>query len=119
MASGISRAAGTAHRQNPGLDRLDYFARLAADEPDAPRARYGYAHELLRAERWEKAVVELRAYLALAEDEGSAWGRLGEALTRLGRREEAGDAYRAGIAQADKHGHGGMADDLREALERL
>jgi Flp pilus assembly protein TadD len=101
------------------VDRMEYFARLAAERPAAPRARFGYAHELLRAERWEDAVVELRAYLALAEDEGNAWGRLGEALARLGRVDEAADAYLAGIDQAAKFGHHGMADDFRDAVEDL
>ena len=101
------------------MDRLEYFAGLAAQEPGEARARYGYANELLRAGRWADAVEELRAYLALAEDEGSAWGRLGEALTRLGRNDEAADAYLTGIDQAYKHGHSGMAEDLRRALEAL
>jgi Flp pilus assembly protein TadD len=100
-------------------DRLAYFAGLAASEPTEPRARYGHANELYRAERWEEAVVELRAYLELTEDEGNAWGRLGDALQRLGRTDEAADAYLAGIDQAVRHGHHGMADDFRAAVERL
>jgi Flp pilus assembly protein TadD len=101
------------------MDRLEYFARLAADAPNEARARFGYAHELLRAERWDEAIVELRAYLALAEDEGNAWGRLGEALARVGRVDEAADAYLAGIDQAAQHGHFSMADDFRAAVEAL
>jgi Flp pilus assembly protein TadD len=100
-------------------DRLAYFARLVQEDPGIPRARFAYANELLRAERWEEAVAELRAYLALAEDEGNAWGRLAEALTRLGRPDEAADAYLTGIDQALAHGHSGMADDFRAALEAL
>lgn len=101
------------------MDRLDYFAGLAAREPDEPRARYGYANELYRVERWEEAAAELRAYLALTEDEGNAWGRLGHALTRLGRVDEAADAYLAGIDQAVAFGHHSMADEFREAIEAL
>jgi len=101
------------------VDRLDYYARLSADEPDEPRARFGYAHELLRRERWEEAAAELRAYLSLAEDEGNAWGRLAEALRHLGRPDEAADAYLAGIDAAERHGHHGMADDFRAAIEEL
>jgi len=63
--------------------------------------------------------VELRAYLALTEDEGNAWGRLGDALGRLGRTDEAADAYLEGIDQAIRHGHHGMADEFREAVEAL
>ena len=92
---------------------------LVAEDPSVARARFGYANELLRAERLEDAVRELRAYLDLAEDEGNAWGKLGEALTRLGRPDEAADAYLAGIAQAERHGHSGMADDFHAAIEAL
>jgi len=101
------------------MDRLDYFARLVAEDPTVARARFGYANELLRAERWDEAVGELRAYLELAEDEGNAWGRLAEALTKLGRVDEAADAYLTGIEQSLKHGHTGMADDFQAALEAL
>lgn len=101
------------------MDRLETFRALAADQPDEPRARYGYANELYRAERWEEAVAELRAYLGLAEDEGNAWGRLGDALARLGLVDEAADAYLTGIDQATKHGHSGMAADFADAMEAL
>jgi Flp pilus assembly protein TadD len=100
-------------------DRLAYFARLVDEAPDVARARFGYANELLHAERFDEAVVQLRAYLDLAEDEGNAWGKLAEALTRLGRVDEAADAYLAGIDQSLKHGHTGMADDFQAALEAL
>jgi predicted Zn-dependent protease len=101
------------------MDRLAYFGRLVEEDPTVARARFAYANELLRAERWEEAVVQLRAYLELQEDEGNAWGRLAEALTALGRVEEAADAYLAGIDQSLKHGHTGMASDFEAALERL
>lgn len=101
------------------MDRLDHFAQLVAGDPAVPRARFAYANELLHAGRDEEAVTELRAYLRLAEDEGNAWMRLGEALGRLGRPDEAADAYLTGIAQAERFGHHGMAGDLLEALEAL
>jgi tetratricopeptide (TPR) repeat protein len=101
------------------MDRIDYFARLVDEDPTVARARFGYANELLRAERWEDAIVQLRAYLELAEDEGNGWQRLGEALTKAGRPDEAADAYLTGIDQSLKHGHTGMADDLQAAIEAL
>lgn len=101
------------------VDRLDYFAALVAQDPTVARARFGYANELLHAGRDEEAVAELRAYLELAEDEGNAWGRLAEALARLGRRDEAADAYLTGIDQSLKHGHTGMAAEFEAALEAL
>lgn len=100
-------------------ERLAFFARLVAEDPGVARAQFAYANELLHAERWEEAVTHLRAYLDLAEDEGNAWGRLGDALTRLGRRDEAADAYLAGIDQSLKHGHTGMAADFEAAVQEL
>lgn len=45
--------------------------------------------------------------------------RLGEVLTKLGREDEAREAYGTGIGQAEKFGHSGMAEDLRLAQVRL
>lgn len=100
-------------------ERLDYFARLVAEDPSVARARFGYANELLHAGRDAEAIEQLRAYLALAEDEGNAWGRLAEALARQGEIDAAADAYLAGIDQAIAHGHTGMAEDFQVALDAL
>jgi hypothetical protein len=48
------------------------------------------------------------------QDEGNAYLRLGEVLTKLGR-----EAYGTGIGQAEKFGHSGMAEDLRLAQVQL
>jgi DNA invertase Pin-like site-specific DNA recombinase len=55
-------------------------------------------------------------YSPAQQDEGNAYARLGEVL---GREDEARDAYEAGIRQAEKFGHTGMAEDLRLALIQL
>jgi predicted Zn-dependent protease len=101
------------------MDRIEYFARAVEQAPDVARARFGYAVELQREGRHADAIVQYRAYLGLQEDEGNAWGRLAESLTAIGARDEAADAYLAGIDQAIRFGHHGMADDLRAALEAL
>jgi predicted negative regulator of RcsB-dependent stress response len=49
----------------------------------------------------------------------NAYARLGEVLQRLGREDEARTAYEKSIRQAEKFGHGGMAEDLRLALIQL
>jgi hypothetical protein len=40
-------------------------------------------------------------------------------LSNLGRTDEARAVYEKGIAQSERHGHSGMADDLRLALIQL
>ena len=101
------------------MDRIDYFARVVAESPTVARARFAYAVELQRVDRHREAITQYRAYFDLQEDEGNAWGRLAEALAAIGEPDQAADAYLAGIDQALKFGHRGMADELRAALEEL
>jgi predicted Zn-dependent protease len=97
--------------------RIDALRRMLARNPDDTRARFGLAMEYERAGLWEDVVAELRVYLARADDEGNAWGRLGRALRELGRDAEARDAYRQGASVASRHGHPSMAAEFEEVLE--
>jgi len=98
-------------------ERTDALRRMAEANPHDPRPRFGLALEFERAGDWEATARELRAYLALADDEGNAHGRLGHALRQLGRDDEAREAYRQGIAAAERHGHPTMAMEFEEILE--
>ena len=100
-------------------DRINYFERMLADNPDNPTGLLALANEYGKAERFEDEAAVLERYLTTHEDEGNAWARLGEVLGRLGREDEARRAYETGIRQAEKYGHGGMADELRAALVGL
>ncbi len=100
-------------------DRINYFERMLADNPDNPTGLLALANEYGKAERYEDEAAVLQRYVAKHDDEGNAYARLGDALSRLGRKDEARDAYERGISQAEKFGHSGMADDLRLALVQL
>ena len=102
--------------ENP---RIDWLRKRVEADPNDPRLRFGLALEYERLERWPQVVDELRAYLALADDQGNAWGRLGRALRELGREAEARDAYRRGVDAARAHGHPGMAAEFEESLDEL
>jgi tetratricopeptide (TPR) repeat protein len=100
-------------------NRIEYFERMVADNPDNPTGLLALANEYGKAERFEDEAATLERYLAQHEDEGNAYARLGEVLWRLGREDEARGAYEQGIQQAERHGHSGMAEDLRGALTQL
>jgi len=102
--------------ENP---RIDALRKLIDRNPDDPRLRFGLAAEYEKLGLWEQVVAELREYLARAEDEGNAWGRLGNALRQLGRDDEAREAYRTGIQAANRHGHPGMAAEFEMILEEM
>jgi predicted Zn-dependent protease len=96
--------------------RVETLKALVAKNPNNPLGRYGLANEYLKLEMYEEAIDEIRAYLKLKDDEGAAYRMLGEALLKLGRNEEAKEAYRKGIEAAEHHGHPGMAAEFEEIL---
>jgi predicted Zn-dependent protease len=98
-------------------DRIDTFRRMVAQDPSNVLAKYGLANEALKAGLYDEAREQLVAYLAIYDDEGNGYGRLAEALTRLGRTDDAREALRKGIAAAMRFGHTGMATELEERLE--
>jgi tetratricopeptide (TPR) repeat protein len=102
-------------------DRINYFERMLADNPDNPMGLLALANEYQKAERYEDEAAVLERYVSLpnSDDEGNAYGRLGDVLSRLGRKDEARAAYETGVRQAEKHGHSGMAEDLRLAIIQL
>jgi tetratricopeptide (TPR) repeat protein len=101
-------------------DRINYFERMLADNPDNPTGLLALANEYQKAERYEDEAAVLERYISSHEDdEGNAYGRLGDVLSRLGRKDEARAAYEKGVRQAEKFGHGGMAEDLRLAIVQL
>jgi E3 SUMO-protein ligase RanBP2 len=99
--------------------RVETLKALVAKNPNNPLGRYGLANEYLKLEMYEEAIDEIRAYLKLKDDEGAAYRMLGEALLKLGRNEEAREAYRNGIEAAERHGHPGMAAEFEETLELI
>ena len=100
-------------------DRINYFERMLADNPDNPTGLLALANEYQKAERYEDEASVLERYVSLHDDEGNAYARLGDVLSRLGRKDEARAAYEKGVRQAEKFGHGGMAEDLRLAIVQL
>lgn len=99
--------------------RIELFKKMIAADPNNSAVRFGLANELLKLERFEEAASELQTYLSQSDDQGNAYGKLAQALERLGKIDEARAAYQQGIATANRHGHPGMAQDFEMALADL
>ena len=99
--------------------RIEIFRKMLAAEAHNTTVRFGLANELLKLERWDEAAQELQSYLNQTDDQGNAYGKLAQALERLGRTAEARAAYQQGMAAANRHGHPGMAQEFEMALSEL
>ena len=92
---------------------------MLRDRPQDPRLRFGLAVELLNQGLTREGAQALEDYLALATDQGNAWGRLGAARADLGEIEAARQAYERGIAEAQRRGHEALVEEFQEALRGL
>ena len=97
--------------------RIKALRDMVARNPNNARVHFGLATEYEKLELWDSAVEELQQYLALTEDQGNAWGRLGKALRKAGRDGEARRAYERGVQAAYAYGHPSMAGEFEEILE--
>ncbi len=107
---------------------LESYAQMVPEGLDSYTAEdRRWAYKLIRLNVLADSEGSLSATWAFTEDisvilqnarqdEGNAYLRLGEALEKIGREDEARAAYEAGINQAEKFGHASMAEDLRLAL---
>lgn len=100
-------------------ERVRSLERMLDKRQEDTRVRFALAVEYLNQGRTGDGVRELEAYLRSSDDEGNAWGRLASALIELGKTDEARDAYRQGIAAAERHGHPTMAEEFTAELDGL
>lgn len=101
------------------VSRLDTFRAMVSRNPANPLARFGLANEAYKEQLYEEARENYEAYLSASDDEGNAYGKLGEVLQALGRPAEARAAYTRGIEAARRFGHPGMVSDLEARIEEL
>lgn len=103
----------------PNDPKLDVFRKMVAANPANALARFGLANEALKAGLYDEAREQLELYLAQHDDEGNGYGRLAEALDKLGRPAEARETLQRGIVASQRFGHPGMAAEFEERIELL
>ena len=96
--------------------RIEAFRQMLESDPENTMVRFGLANEYLKAEQYEEAIAALKDYLQRADDEGAAFGMLARAYEKVGKHDEARQAYQRGIEAAQSHGHPSMAEDYRMTL---
>ena len=86
---------------SPAIGRLE---KLLDSPRDGALLRYSLGTEYLKLENMEKAIAFFRDAVARDADYSAAWRALGKTLETSGNSGGALDAYRMGIAAAQKRG---------------
>lgn len=98
-------------------ERLESLKALLEQDPKDAFIRYGLADSYYKTGQYAECVEQIEAYLKLADDEGAVYRIWGKSLLKLGRIEEARQAFTLGIAAAERHSHPSMAEEYQETLE--
>jgi tetratricopeptide (TPR) repeat protein len=93
--------------------RIDIFEQMLAGDPGNTAVLFGLAKEYEKAGDDAKLIETIERYLAVADDEGNAYGMLAAAYLRTKQLDKARTAYQRGIEAASSHGHPGMAEEYR------
>ena len=97
--------------------RIEVFEQMLVSDPNNTMVLFGLAKEYEKASDDAKLIETLEKYLAVADDEGNAYGMLARAYERLKQIDKARAAYQHGVEAAMAHGHPGMAEEYRQILE--
>ncbi|HVN05968.1 MAG TPA: tetratricopeptide repeat protein [Bryobacteraceae bacterium] len=100
-------------------NRLEVLKTMVAQNPHDSFSRYGLAMEYANAGDLELAVEEYRALLAINPNYSAAYYHGGQALEKLGRREEARTLYREGIEASTRIGDLHARSEMQAALDLL
>jgi len=99
--------------------RLETLTEFLAANPGDSFVRYGLAQEHLRSGDAAGAVGQFQELLGRDADYKAAYYHLGQALEKVGRVEEAREAYRKGIEVTRRLGDQHAQSELQAALELL
>lgn len=97
--------------------RIDIFKQMLVDDPANSSILFGLAKEYEKAGETADMIETLERYLAIANDEGNAFGMLARAYEKADQKDKARETYQRGIDAATRHGHPSMAEEYRESLE--
>jgi predicted Zn-dependent protease len=100
-------------------NRLEMILELAAENPNEPMAQYMAGNELLNAGEAVRAIEHLRRYVEMLPggDVGAAYRLMGRAYLALGDDQNARGSFDSGIRAALAHGHGDLAQNIREEIK--
>jgi tetratricopeptide (TPR) repeat protein len=98
---------------------MQILQSMLEQNPRDSFARYGLAMEYGNGGDFDRAVAEYRTLLEYNPDYAAAYFHCGQALEKLGRIEEAREAYEKGIEVTARSGDQHARLELQAALDML
>jgi tetratricopeptide (TPR) repeat protein len=98
---------------------LANFERMLAQGKDGALLRFSLGNEHLKAGHADAAIPHLRRAVELDPNYTAAWKLLGRALVDNQQPEEALEAYRAGIAVAERKGDKQAGKEMQVFARRI
>jgi uncharacterized protein HemY len=98
------------------IEKLEEFLR---SNPENALLQYSLGLEYLRASLPQKALVPLKAAIAIQATYSAAYRELGKALNQSGQAAAAADTFRLGIQIAEANGDLQTAREMRVFLKRI
>ena len=99
--------------------RIDIFKQMLVNDPINSNILFGLAKEYEKGGQTAEMIETLERYLAIADDEGNAFGMLARAYEQAGKQDKAKETYQRGIDAATRHGHPSMAEEYRTTLSEF
>jgi tetratricopeptide (TPR) repeat protein len=99
--------------------RIDIFKQMLQNDPVNGSILFGLAKEYEKVGQSQEMIETLERYLAIADDEGNAFGMLARAYEQAAQPDKAKATYQRGIDAAMAHGHPSMAEEYKTALEEF
>ncbi|WP_297888947.1 tetratricopeptide repeat protein [Sulfurihydrogenibium sp.] len=99
--------------------KIDALLKALEKDPNNPLGLYGVALEFFKEGRYDDAIVYLKKYLSVYDDQGAAYRTLAQAYLNIGDIEQAIETYERGIEQARKYNHPTMVEEFKQEIERL
>jgi len=99
--------------------RIDIFKQMLVSDPVNSSILFGLAKEYEKTGQTQEMIETLERYLAIADDEGNAFGMLARAYEKAEQRDKARETFQRGIDAATAHGHPSMAEEYRLTLEEF
>ena len=101
------------------MDRIAILEAFIARAPADPFPRYGLAMELVAQGRTDDALAAFAALVEGTPDYLPTYLMYGNTLVQAGRKPEAADVFRRGMALAARKGDGKTGGELEAALAEL